>query len=113
MRILVSIHLDMGVTDMMENNLEIKDRLGNPLKVGDIVLVLVPHTYGSFRKATICKLRSVSYADVCVEYDDGRLYSDIDYFDIREGVQFKFRSKPVKAWRCSSEIVKFDPKYFE
>ena len=113
MRILVSIHLDMGVTDMMENSLEIKDRLGNLLKVGDIVLVLVPHTYGSFRKATVCKLRSVSYADVCVEYDDGRLYSDIDYFDIREGAQFKFRSKPVKAWRCSSEIVKFDPKYFE
>ena len=113
MRILVSIHLDMGVTDMVENSLEIKDRLGNLLKVGDIVLVLVPHTYGSFRKATIRKLRYVSYADVCVEYDDGRLYSDIDYFDIREGVQFKFRSKPVKAWRCSSEIVKFDPKYFE
>ena len=113
MRISVSIHLDMEVTDMVENSLEIKDRLGNLLKVGDIVLVLVPHTYGSFRKATVRKLRSSSYADVCVEYDDGRLYSDIDYFDIREGAQFKFRSKPVKAWRCGCEIVKFDPKYLE
>ena len=100
----------------MENSLEIKDRLGNLLKVGDIVLVLVPKTYASFRKAVIRDIKTEGYGtyfDVCVEYDDGRLYSDVKYFDIKEGVQFKFRSKPVKVWRCNHEIIKFDPKYFE
>lgn len=106
----------MGVTNMVENNLEIKDILGNPLKVGDIVLVLVPKSYSSFRKAVIRDIKNKGYGnyfDVCVEYDDGRLYSDVKYFYIKEGDEIKFRSKPVKVWRSNHEIIKFDPKYFD
>lgn len=99
----------------MENNVEYVDRIGNPLKIGDIVLVLVPHTCASFRKAVVKGLKAdeFNYQDVCVEYDDGRLYSNTDYFYIKKDTPLKFRSKPIKVWRSNGDIIKFDAKYFD
>jgi len=96
-------------------NSEVVDMLGNPLTIGDIVLVLVPKTDASFRKAIIRDFK-VDYLDrssVYVEYDDGRLYCNEKWFHINKYSQIKFTSKPIKVWRSNLEIIKFDSKYFE
>lgn len=101
----------------MENSVQIVDMLGNPLQIGDIVLVLIPKTDASFRKAIIRNMESdeyfPSYRKVYVEYDDGRLYSDVKHFYIKKDTPVKFRSKPIKVWRYASDVIKFDQKYFD
>ena len=94
---------------------EFVDRIGNPLKIGDIVLVLVPKTYASFRKAIVRDLKP-DYGKrqrVYVEYDDGRLYSNVEYFYIKNDTPLKFISKPIKVWRDNFDVIKFDQKYFD
>ena len=99
----------------MENSVQFVDMLGNPLKIGDIVLVLVPKTYASFRKAVVRDIKEewANRQKVYVEYDDGRLYSNVEHFHIKKDTALKFRSKPIKVWRDNSDVVKFDQKYFD
>lgn len=94
---------------------DIVDMLGNPLKEGDAVLVLVPKTYASFRKAVVRGLKADRYnrQRIYVEYDDGRLYSNVEYFHIEKDTHLKFVSKPIKVWRDNGDIIKFDQKYFD
>lgn len=91
------------------------DMLGNQLNIGDIVLVLVPKTDASYRKAVIRDMCWDTYRGkiVYVEYDDGRLYCNTKWFYIDEAKEIKFVSKPVKVWRRSDEMIKFDAKYFD
>lgn len=100
------------------NDIEFADSLGNPLKIGDFVLVLVPKTDASFRKAVIrdMKLDYFGRQSAYVEYDDGRLYCNIKHFRMciaNKDAQIKFTSKPIKVWRDNSEIIKFNAKYFD
>jgi len=94
------------------------DCFGNALKVGDIVLVLVPKSSSSYRKAIIRDFRSDSFhrQDIYVEYDDGRLYCDLKHWELGKNTvpsKIKFHSKPIKVWRCNWDVIKFDAKYFD
>ena len=97
------------------NDIEFVDSLGNLLKIGDIVLVLVPKTDASFRKAVIrdMKLDYFGIQSVYLEYDDGRLYCNIKHFRIKKGDEIKFASKPIQVWRYNGDVIKFDSKYFD
>ena len=99
----------------MENkSVSVVDMLGNYLHIGDPILVLIPHTYTSFRKAVVRDLKMDGYSrqSVYVEYDDGRLYSNVEYFNIKEH-SLKFNSKPTRVWRSNYDVIKFDSKYFD
>jgi len=94
------------------------DRIGNPLKVGDMVLILVPKTDASYRKGFIKDFRNPRwnykdhfYCEVLVEYDDGRLYCNKKYYEQDKEDTLIFSSKPTKAWRSNSDIVKFKSEY--
>ena len=91
------------------------DMLGNQLNIGDIVLVLVPKTDASYRKAVIRDICRDTYRGkiAYVEYDDGRLYCNVKWFYIDENPEIKFVSKPIKVWRRCDEMIKFDTKYFD
>ena len=95
------------------------DKLGNPLKEGQIVLVLVPHTDATFRKAIVrgFKDERQRYCNVQVEYINDRLYANMPHFYMTnkngEVPGIKFSSKTTKAWRSNTEIVIYDAKYFD
>jgi len=96
--------------------MDCRDNVGNIIKVGDEVLVKVPKTYTTYRKAIIRDFKDIrdsGYCQVLIEYDDGRLYSNIEYFYQEKCHKLKFTSKPTKAWRYSSDIVKCKPEYFD
>lgn len=93
------------------------DKLGNPLKEGQIVLVLVPHTEATFRKAIVrgFKDERQRYCNVQVEYINDRLYSNMPHFYMTdkngEVPGIKFSSKTTKAWRFCTDIIAFNEKY--
>ena len=92
------------------------DNIGNKLKVGDKVLILVPKSDRTYRQGVVKDFRNKwnsRYCEVLVEYDDGRLYCDKYRWDQRDGTPVKFSKKTTKAWRSNSDIVKFKPEYVE
>lgn len=88
------------------------DAIGNVIEIGDQVLILVPKSDASYRCGIVKDFRNEhSNSDVCevlVEYDDGRLYCDKAWYRLQKGDLLKFKSKPVKVWRCNNNIVKFN-----
>ena len=96
--------------------MDCRDNVGNIIKVGDEVLVKVPKTYKTYRKAIIRDFKNIKesgFCEVLVEYDDGRLYCNIEYYHQNDNHKIKFTSKSTKAWRYSSHIVKCKSEYFE
>ena len=97
------------------------DKLGNPLKEGQMVLALVPHTDSTFRKAIVRGFKDEhsngKYCMVQVEYINDRLYANMPHFYMTdkdgEVPGIKFSSKVTKAWRGNNEIVVFNEKYFD
>ncbi len=97
------------------------DKLGNKLEEGRMVLVLVPHTDTTFRKAIVRSFKDEygdgKYCMVQVEYINDRLYANMPHFYMTnkngEVPGIKFSSKTTKAWRSNAEIVIFDEKYFD
>jgi len=96
--------------------MDCRDNVGNIIKVGDEVLVKVPKTYKTYRKAIIRDFKDIrdsGFCQVLIEYDDGRLYSNVEYFYQEKCHKLKFTSKITKAWRYNSDIVKCKPEYFD
>ena len=97
--------------------MEYFDRIGNEIKVGDEVLILVPKTDATYRRGIIKDFRdersvnSYFYCEVLVEYDDGRLYCDKKHYHQNRGDEIHFKTKLTKAWRCNNDIIKFKPEY--
>ena len=97
--------------------MEYFDKIGNEIKVGDEVLILVPKTDATYRRGIIKDFRdersvnSYFYCEVLVEYDDGRLYCDKKHYQQYRGGEVHFKTKLTKAWRCSNDIIKFKPEY--
>ena len=94
-------------------DIEYKDRLGNVLKKGDEVLVLLPKSLSTWRRAVIVDFKKnlLRSFEVYVEYINDRLYSDVPYYDINPNKPTKFRTKPSRVWRWNSDIVKLKPEY--
>lgn len=96
--------------------MEYFDDLGNEIKVGDEVLILVPKTYTTYRRGIIKDFRDAwtrenyFHCEVLVEYDDGRLYSNLKRWDQKDG-KLSFSKKTTKAWRSNGDIVKLKPEY--
>lgn len=92
---------------------EYKDRLGNVLKEGDEVLVLVPKSQATWRRATIIAFKKnlLNSFEIYVEYINDRLYSDEPWYTMRDKSTIKFRSKPSRIWRWNSDVVKLKPEY--
>ena len=96
--------------------MDCRDNVGNIIKVGDEVLVKVPKTYKTYRKAIIRDFKDIRDSGFCqalIEYDDGRLYSNVENYCQKNCNNLKFTSKPTKVWRYSSDIVKCKPEYFD
>ena len=92
--------------------MDCRDNVGNIINIGDEVLVKVPKTYKTYRKAIIRDFKDIHDSGFCqalIEYDDGRLYSNVEYYYQEKCHKLKFTSKPTKAWRYSSDIVKCKP----
>ena len=91
------------------------DNVGNILNIGDEILVKVPKSDKTYRRAIVKDFKDIresGYCDVLVEYDDGRLYSNIPSYHQRLS-SLKFTSKITKVWRFSSDIIKCKPEYFD
>ena len=95
------------------------DNLGNIITEGDIVLVLVPHSDSTWRKAYVRGFKDEhnKYCNVQVEYINDRLYSNMAHYYMTnkdgEVPGIKFTEKITKAWRHNSEVVAFKDKYFD
>ena len=96
--------------------MDCRDNVGNIIKIGDEVLVKVPKTTKTYRKAIIKDFKDIRDSGFCqalIEYDDGRLYSNVEYYCQEKCNNLKFTVKPTKAWRYSYHIVKCKSEYFE
>ena len=97
--------------------MEYFDKIGNEIKVGDEVLILVPKTDATYRQGIIKDLKderslnSYFCCEVLVEYDDGRLYCDKKYYQQYRGGEIRFKTKLTKVWRSNNDIIKFKPEY--
>lgn len=92
------------------------DNIGNELKVGDRVLILVPKSDKTYRQGVVKDFKNKwnsRYCEVLVEYDDGRLYCNKSPWDQHQGHDIKFCTKTTKAWRSNSDIIKFKPEYIQ
>lgn len=91
------------------------DGIGNPINVGDEVLILVPKTDASYRKGIIEDFKneydSTNHCEVLVSYNDGRLYCNKKRFEQREGDILEFKTKVIKAWRYNRDIIKYKAEY--
>jgi hypothetical protein len=100
------------------NHEEHQDYLGNIIKEGDQVLVLVPRSGTTWRRAIVRKFRkNYGRDEVYVEYINDRLYGNMHhcYMMTRNGPSpdIKFSSKPSCVWRDPYDIIKFDTKYID
>jgi len=93
--------------------MEYFDNVGNKIEVGDEILVLVPKTDASYRKAVVKDFRDAwqrgdyFHCEVLVEYWDGRLYCNKKKWEQKNGDKLTFTKKLTKAWRSNSDIVLF------
>jgi len=89
------------------------DNVGNKIGIGDEVLVLVPKTDASYRKAVVKDFRNewqrddYFHCEVLVEYWDGRVYCDTKWCYQKKGDKLSFTKKLTKAWRSNSDIILF------
>ncbi len=91
------------------------DAVENPIEVGDEVLILVPKSNASYRRGIIKNFRNEynNRCEVLVEYDDGRLYCNKSWHQLQKGDLLEFKSKLIKVWRFSNNIIKFNPEYIK
>lgn len=99
----------------MESNTEniCTDYLGNPLAVGDEVVVLSSGN-SSWRKGIVTRLGNPGsfYDDkIQVEYHD-HWYCDVAHYELKSK-PFKFKTKGVKVSVSKWNIVKLLPEYLE
>ena len=91
------------------------DRIGNPINIGDEVLILIPKTYASYRRGFVEDFRreydSTNHCEVLVSYNDGRLYCNKKCFEQHQGDVLEFKTKVIKAWRHNSDIIKYKEEY--
>ena len=93
------------------------DNVGNEIKVGDEVLILVPKSDASYRPGIIKDFKNAwkrdnyFHCEVLVEYDDGRLYCDKKHYQQNKGDILNFNKKHTKAWRYNSDIIKLRTEY--
>ncbi len=87
------------------------DYIGNEIKVGDEVLVLVPKSDASYRRAVIVGFRNAwerdnyFHCEVLVEYWCERLYCTVPHWKLKSGEPVDFTKKITKAWRSNSDII--------
>jgi len=89
------------------------DAIGNSIEIGDEVLIVVPKSNASYRRGFIKDFKN-EYNDRCevlVEYDDGRLYCNKSWHRFQNGDSLEFKSKPIKVWRFSNNVIKFKSEY--
>ena len=106
--------------DTISQNTALKyyDNIGNEIKVGDEILVLVPKTDATYRFATVIEFRKRFeqygrfFCEVLVEYRCDRLYCDTKHWDQRKGKPITFNKKITKAWRSNSDIILYKKNYF-
>ena len=90
------------------------DYLGNPLKVGDAVLIRDSTSDTTYRKGVVTAFREDDFdcraGDIQVEYNDGRLYCNVKYyyFSEKNKEDIKFAPKPRKVWCFRDRIVKYE-----
>lgn len=92
------------------------DCLGNSLKIGDEVLIRDSKSDTTYRKGIVTGFREDDFAcragDIQVEYNDGRLYCNVQYWcfsDFKTNKEaIKFVSKPRKVWCFMDRIVKYN-----
>lgn len=91
------------------------DAIGNPIEVGNEVLILVPKSDASYRRGIVKNFKNEhnNRCEVLVEYDDGRLYCDKPWYQLQKGDLLKFKSKLIRVWRFSNNIIKFNPEYIK
>ena len=91
------------------------DGIGNPINVGDEVLILVPKTDASYRRGFVEDFRreydSINHCEVLVSYNDGRLYCNKKWFKQKEGDVLEFKTKVIKSWRSNRDIIKYKEEY--
>lgn len=90
------------------------DNIGNVINIGDQVLVLVPKSDATYRKATIVDFKNPystsynNYCDILVEYDIDRFYCDKPHYKQKKGDKLNFTHKKTKAWRSNSDIILYE-----
>lgn len=96
------------------------DNVGNEIKVGDEVLVLVPKSDATYRRGFVKDFKNVFshgpghfHCEVLIEYDVDRVYCNKRRWDQRDCHELTFTKKITKAWRSNSDIVKYKPEYFK
>lgn len=91
------------------------DKIGNPINIGDEVLILIPKTYASYRRGFVEDFRreydSTNHCEVLVSYNDGRLYCNKKCFEQHQGDVLEFKTKVIKAWRSNRDIIKYKAEY--
>ena len=96
------------------------DNVGNEIKVGDEVLVLVPKSDATYRRGFVRDFKNAfSYGpkhfhcEVLIEYDADRVYCNKRRWDQYDCHNLVFTTKITKAWRSNSDIVKYKSEYFK
>ena len=99
---------------LLGNIMEKVDCLGNPLKVGDEVLIRDSTSDTTYRKGIVTAFREDDFdcraGDIQIEYNDGRLYCNVPhyYFYQKNKEDIKFAPKPRKVWCFKDRIVKYN-----
>jgi hypothetical protein len=100
------------------------DSIGNKIKEGDGVFVLLPKYTSTYRKAVVKAFRNEStegkkkICEVLVEYKDNHMYRNVQTREVQVHMEGPIRgatyeSAHINEWRSNTDIIKFDQKYFE
>ena len=96
------------------------DNIGNEINIDDEVLVLVPKSDATYRRAFVRDFKNSFshgpchfHCEVLIEYDIDRVYCNKRRWEQRDSHELVFTKKITKAWRSNSDIVKYKPEYFE